>query len=869
MDLSQNKLTKSEWINVEIPVTDNEKLILKLINDGSQDVNIRMNNNLSLFQKMKIEYSEENEAQLFDIYFEKEIQEIIKKYDNKKIITINKKIILSKKPKKADILRINNLNEDIVSKRMQIFEFTLIDLCRNIMKSFFEKTTEYAFSLYTIIQIKKASIQNINKYVLQFVNEVITFGNSYMSVNEVIEKSYEFIEKNHYLLKYEDMTLFAHQKQLFTIFKKEEEYDLFIPKLVLYIAPTGTGKTLSPIGLSRNHRIIFICVARHVGLALAKSAISMNKKIAFAFGCKTASDIRLHYFAASTYTINHKSGGIGKVDNSIGNKVEIMICDVQSYLTAMHYMLAFNSEQDIITYWDEPTITMDYPEHELHKIIHKNWKENIISKMVLSCATLPNENEIQDTILDFKSKFDGAEIHQISSYDCKKSISILNKEGYCVLPHLIYSDYEKLLKCSIYCSENKTLLRYFDLKEIIRYLQYINNTNTLDENYKINQYFTNISDITMNSLKLYYLETLKHIDANQWSNIYQYLKISQVKKFPDNYKKASKTDLRRIQSVQQESVNTKMANTSSISKSSSFDNAMPTIIPVNPTNGILLTTSDAHTLTDGPTIFLANDVEKIAKFYINNSNIPSIIFNKLMEKINYNNELQQKMGKISKTLEDKLGDGKEDDGDYGKINGKSNKQQSNKKSDRKEEKDPIIFSLYSQLECLREKIINVNLDEKYIPNSSSHQEIWVENIVTNAFKPDINTDIVRNIMELDVDNLMKILLLLGIGMFTNNPNVQYMEIMKQLAHDQKLYIIIASSDYIYGTNYSFCHGVIGKDLANMTQQKIIQSMGRIGRNNIQQEYTVRFRDDEILMRLFDEVTENLEAVNMSKLFNSN
>ena len=52
----------------------------------------------------------------------------------------------------------------------------------------------------------------------------------------------------------------------------------------------------------------------------------------------------------------------------------------------------------------------------------------------------------------------------------------------------------------------------------------------------------------------------------------------------------------------------------------------------------------------------------------------------------------------------------------------------------------------------------------------------------------------------------------------------------------------------------------------MTQQKIIQSMGRIGRNKVQQEYTVRFRDDEIMMRLFKPVEHNLEAVNMSRLF---
>ena len=89
---------------------------------------------------------------------------------------------------------------------------------------------------------------------------------------------------------------------------------------------------------------------------------------------------------------------------------------------------------------------------------------------------------------------------------------------------------------------------------------------------------------------------------------------------------------------------------------------------------------------------------------------------------------------------------------------------------------------------------------------------------------------------------------------------------KRLAFEQKLYLIIASSDYIYGTNYQFCHCFIGKDLTNMTQQKIIQAMGRVGRSNIQQEYTIRFRDDQFANKLFLPVETNMEAINMCKLF---
>jgi hypothetical protein len=91
--------------------------------------------------------------------------------------------------------------------------------------------------------------------------------------------------------------------------------------------------------------------------------------------------------------------------------------------------------------------------------------------------------------------------------------------------------------------------------------------------------------------------------------------------------------------------------------------------------------------------------------------------------------------------------------------------------------------------------------------------------------------------------------------------------MKKLADEQKLYMIIATSDYIYGTNYQCCHGFLSKDL-NLTQEKIIQAMGRIGRNNIQQTYTIRFRDDEQINKLFTSETDKPEIININKLFNS-
>jgi hypothetical protein len=162
------------------------------------------------------------------------------------------------------------------------------------------------------------------------------------------------------------------------------------------------------------------------------------------------------------------------------------------------------------------------------------------------------------------------------------------------------------------------------------------------------------------------------------------------------------------------------------------------------------------------------------------------------------------------------------------------------------------------------------LNETFIPNRAAHIKKWAEHMDTKSvFTSDIDEDTVIRIMMLtDVIDSWKVMLLLGIGVFTNHKSITYTEIMKKLADEQKLYMIIADSDYIYGTNYQFCHGYLSKDLM-LTQEKIIQALGRIGRNNIQQQYSVRFRDDEQIKKLFYEEQDKMEVCNMNRLFNNN
>jgi hypothetical protein len=854
MDLSQTKLSRKEWESIELPVAADEAEILHLIHRGYNDVNIRYNKNLSLFSYSKIEITSEMQTFLYEKYFSVDIQKMLEKYGkNSKIVFDSSSSKIIKRMKSADNIRIQNIDASIKENKSAIFEFILLDTCENILKNYSKKNITYSFHLYTLIQLHKATIANINIHVIEFIDALIAAVSQETTVNTVIENAYDFIEKNPNLFKYEDKSLFSHQQELFTICKQTQT----TPKLILYSAPTGTGKTLSPIGLANGTRIIFVCVARHIGLALAKSAIFMEKKVAFAFGCSSAADIRLHYFAAVDYVKDRRSGGIAKVDNDNGSKVEIMICDVYSYLTAMYYMLAFNPADSITTYWDEPTITMDYESHELHSIIHRNWVENKIPNMVLSCATLPQQEDIMPIIQDFRSRFQGADIHTITSFQFKKSISILNKDGYCVLPHMFYSEFDKMMECVEYCENHKTLLRYFDLCEIVRFIVYLNTQDYIEDTYSIDSYFeSDIANINMNSLKNYYLFLLKHAcTVENWATIRRYMTTTQKRKFD-----TSKYVFKKSQSMEDKS--SKVGSTSELVRQNSMAN--PGQEPQNSTikqnsGGILITTADAYTLTDGPTIFLAGDINKIGQFYIQQSNIPTNVFQILMARITKNGELLKRIQYIENEIATK--ETKTTVNEDGNNTSTNFNRESGRLCNESE-------GFMAEINKLRREIRLVSIDPVYIPNTTRHQEIWTPTckVHDNAFIPNIDETSTKKIMGMVIDNHLKVLLLLGIGMFIENPNVEYMEIMKHLADTQRLFIIIAASDYIYGTNYQFCHGFIGKDLTNMTQQKTLQAMGRIGRNNIQQEYTIRFRDDGMIDGLFHKPSRNIEAENMCRLF---
>lgn len=749
---TQEKLTRQEWEGIEVPLPSNELDILFLIKKGWHNPDIIINKIPSFLSKSKITPSPEMHNHIYHHYFKEQCGGF--KVD-----------IIKRMPKKADMIRLQSVLME------EVFETVLLKLV-----SRYSKTSDY--NHYTLVHLLKLHVAEVNPHVLDYVKGFL--GNQTIDIEKILNNAGTILENNVMLETYKDIQLYPHQREMFKVFRQEGLAERK-NKLVLLSAPTGSGKTLTPIGLSEQYRVIFLCAARHVSLALARAALSADKKIALAFNAKTPDMIKLHYAAAKEFIADRRSGGIRKVDNAQGEKVEIMITDLYSYESAMNYMMTFNSSENIIVYWDEPTILMDRPDHELHQTIRDIWRKNLLGNIVLSSATLPTT--IQPVLDDYQKRFSG-EIIKLNPIILDKNVKLLDKENRVISIPYLYPDYDIMQESIANISMRSSILKYIDIGEVGKTLLYlgINCNNDMD-------YIIDITNLTSYKLKLLYVNKLKMMTKTHYKQLVHWISTS----------------------------------SKSVYKST-----------------IYISTRDAWTLTHGPTLYMTSHVDKIGKFCLQQIKLDTSICANLVANLERNQDIIQQIEQLQRDCQDKCLDDKEAKKEY-----------------------------YRKIGNLQKQILKIKLPDVYVPNKKAHMERWgnVGRAEGTSYTSNLDDTDIANILNMDnVEVMYKILLLMGIGVFKYHSSVAYREMLMKLAQFQKLYLIIASTDYIYGTNYQFCHGYIGKDLADISQEKTIQALGRIGRNSCQQEYTVRFRDNTLIEKLFLPDKEEVEAKTMCRLF---
>jgi len=316
----------------------------------------------------------------------------------------------------------------------------------------------------------------------------------------------------------------------------------------------------------------------------------------------------------------------------------------------------------------------------------------------------------------------------------------------------------------------------------------------------------------MKNIKMYYLMLLKNILSGTWGAIITHLKINRKQRIPPNTfvdNKGNKIpqksisvggDLSQWYNENREGkpimrIHSDITFTS-LNTSINPDSQLPGVTQQSLGNcAIYVTTKDAYTLTDGPTIFLANDVEKIGKFCIQQSNIPTLVMEEIMKKIEFNNSLNERIDELERELEYLTEKGNsttslmnKDGHKLKKENRESSFEKIGGEGGRGGEGNKLA-QLKDQIVSLKNMIRSVSLNDTFVPNTIYHLKKWAEEMnAKNAFTSRIEEETVNEIMLLHgIEDSWKVLLMMGIGVFTKEldrkeekKKERYTEIMKRL-----------------------------------------------------------------------------------------
>ena len=415
------KLTKSEWERTEIPVSAKELKVLRFLCEATKNVNLRQNDCLTLYHFLKIQPSPKMDKVLAEFM---------------------EKGTVPKNADKSTKIRLENSKDvpaDLYEKRLLA---ALMD--KDVVRGYYT-----AYHLLGL-NVSRPNL-NLQERAARFLEETV------IDLRAVVLRLPELLASSDLY----DLKLYEYQKEMFEI----------QPGLVILTAPTGTGKTLLPICMAeKGHRILYVC-DRPTALDFAQKSVSIGRKVAFAFGCSGPEDVRLHHSAAIVFKKNKFTGGIGKVDNMVGDAVEIVIADIASAEHAIQWW-AFQKKNYDLLYWDEP----DKDKHtdkdqSLWAAAQRTWRANTAPFIVLSSATLPPEMPAVEE--GYSAKFAGSPIFRVGKNTVYNGtqVLLLNAENEVVMPHHVFNDPAELKECADTIRRAPSLLRYVDLGQAVEVLK--------------------------------------------------------------------------------------------------------------------------------------------------------------------------------------------------------------------------------------------------------------------------------------------------------------------------------------------------------------------------------------------------------------
>ncbi len=567
-------------------------------------------------------------------------------------------------------------------------------------------------------------------------------------------------------------------------------------------------KTLT--GLGKTTMILSIC----------NFVRNSNKKNPVLFCCSdTLGSVRIQVLKnafnfgikfAMVTTINENECKITKSYNCHKNNdlIELFVCD---YISTS--ILLKKKEHDYLLFFDEPTIMTDKINnnevlHYLAKILYYLPKNSI-----LCSATLPQTYELNNIVEHYKRNHIDGNVSEIISNKTLMGCVIKDFDNNIISPHDNCKNGQDLKILIDKIKKFPLLGKFYTLPYLINLNEYMKKFNMNIDLEKIESF--NQENILENILCLLY--KISDFDEKCFDEFQQYKNIDVVEDVINDGK---------------------------------LDEDFDKIIPSK-----LLTT---HAFKY---IGCCLIVSKSPMDYVRTHFYPIVEKLKIKLKMeNINNKYKKYLNEMEKFME--------------KLNNAENSKNNMKPKEKNEEGDKINLE-QEKKEMLEHLALNkpkfdfpIALDvntEEHIKNFAKYVKHYDKGTIKNCV-PHENIDITK----FNVDDNLKFLLYMGVGVYCENDE-NYNNQIDEMLNNQQLAFIIADYTFYYGANYKITRIIINDDACDAysinTVLQIIGRTSRMGKSYVGKVYLDANTKKRIQHFFSDPNNNTMEGTNISNAFN--
>jgi hypothetical protein len=560
---------------------------------------------------------------------------------------------------------------------------------------------------------------------------------------------------------------------------------------ILYKTLPGLGKTTMILGICKyikksdlKIKVIFCCsdILESVRVQVLRTMYNFGIKFGVGTGTCSIDDI-------TTYKITN-SWNCPKDEDR-----ELIVADYVST-----YNILKEKKHEYLLFFDEPTVHTDNESYSLTLEYLSKILYYIPKYTVLSSATLPQINELENILSNYKKNYPYGQISEIVSNKTLTGCVIKDFNSNVISPHT---------KC------NNTN----DLKELIRKIK----TFPLLGKFYTLPFLMNLNEFMKKFDKHIDLESIESFDqSNILENILVLLERVCDLEEPE-FKNFINIEIRDIVEEQFDK--------------SRLDLKYEQVCPDK------FLTTHAYKYIGGCLIATDNPSEYVKK------HLYPIVY-KLKEKVGIKN-INTNFEKYKKEL-------KKFEEEIDSIN----------------EKFTQETKIDEELEKIMHRKPEFKFPELLEINTHLHIETfakYVKSFEKSVLKIPITYDSI-DITEFDIDEELKFLLYMGIGLYSKNLDPDYCNLVLEMLSDRQLAYIIADESFCYGANYQISNVIINDDIGNSHSiNTILQLIGRTSRVGKSWSGKVYLDDNTCkrIVQFFNDPTDNSnEGKNISKSFNN-